>query len=503
MRISIGKFAAESNAFSIEEPSVHATYDQDLLLENMGKKTVLGGFIDAITRADIEIVPTLEVGWESQGMVPKDGYEFYRGQLLQRIREAGNLDGVLLALHGAMTAEDSPDGEGKLLEEIRRIVGERVPIVCVMDMHANLSDLKVRMADAILGYKTNPHVDAYERGLEASEMLLTMLGGEVKPIMHLERLPMLGHNIGMSTWAYDASDEERLPMARIMNEVKELETVPGMLDISVFIGFAHADVPWCTSSILTISNGNPALAQSTAEKVAKLVWDARWEFYHYRPLMPVDEAVERAVEAPEGPIILVDVADNAGGGAPCDNTVILESLLRKGAEDAVVPLRDPEAVVEAFEAGVGGSLELEVGGKIDNRFYKPVRLKVTLKTLSDGRYVVRGPHHGGHGGRMKVLPKEDWRSADVGRMALLKTENIEIIVSERRVSMERDFYKAVGVDPGERKIVVVKSAQAHRASFEGLAKEIIEVDTPGVGSAIYRGLTFQNIPRPIWPLDPI
>jgi microcystin degradation protein MlrC len=314
---------------------------------------------------------------------------------------------------------------------------------------------------------------------------------------------MLGHNLGMSTQSHDPEVQKGLPMVKIMEEVSRLEKESGILDISVFVGFAHADVQECGMSILVIGDDEPILAQSIAEKVADMVWEARWDFYNFRPLIPVEKAVQRAMESQEGPIILVDVADNSGGGAPCDNTVILETLLKKGAEDAVVPLRDPEAVEKAFEFGVGSKLELHVGGKIDKRFYKPVQVKVEVKLLSDGKYIIRGPHHGGYDSKGKILPKEAWKKADVGRMALLKTNGIEIIVSEGKVSMERDYYKAAGVDPSERKIVVVRSAQAHRASFEGISKEIIEVDTPGPCSAIYRGLIFKNIERPIFPLDKI
>jgi microcystin degradation protein MlrC len=183
--------------------------------------------------------------------------------------------------------------------------------------------------------------------------------------------------------------------------------------------------------------------------------------------------------------------------------VILEALLRKGAEDAVVAIRDPQAVLEAFSSGVGSTIEIEVGGKIDRRFCRPVKVKARVKTLFDGRYIIRGPHHGGHMTRDHVLPREAWREADVGRTAVLDVDGLEIIISEGRVGMEQDYYKAAGIDPAQRKIVAVKSHQAHRASFERIAYRIIEVDTPGSTSPSYRGLTFKNVPRPVFPLDPI
>ncbi|MEM2905805.1 MAG: M81 family metallopeptidase [Candidatus Bathyarchaeia archaeon] len=505
-RVAIGGFGAESNAFSVEKPgdeSASVTSGEKLLSAHRGRKTVLGGFLEVLDEAGVETVPTIRVFWGATGVIRRVSYERFKAELVESLRSAGRLDGVLLDLHGAMLAEGYPDAEGVLLKEVREVAGVGAPILCVLDIHGNVTDLKVQEANVLFGYRTNPHVDLYERGVKAARTLLAMLRREVKPVMRVKRLPMLGPNLGMSTWAFTAEAQERLPFNRIMRTVASLEKEPGMVDISVFIGFAHADMPQCVTTAVAVSDDDPALAQSMADRVAQMVWEAREEFVKLRPLIPVDEAVDRALKASRWPVILVDVADNSGGGAPCDNTVILEALLRKGVEDAVVPLRDPEAVAEAFAAGPGAILDLDVGGKVDGRFYKPVRIRATVKTLTDGRYVIRGPHHGGYPVREGLLPKEAWSLADVGRTALLKTDGVEVIVSEGRVGMERDYYKAAGVDPAERRIVVVKSAQAHRASFEGIAAEIIEVDTPGSCSSSYRGLAFKNVPRPIWPLDPL
>jgi len=506
LRIAIGGFGAESNAFSAESPVsavTGAVFSRELISRNEGKKTVIGGFLDVLNEAGADVVPTLRVFWGATGVIAKESYERFKNKMIEDIRKAGRLDGVLLDLHGAMVAEDAPDGEGILIKEVREVVGEGVPIMAVLDIHGNITDLKLRMSDALLGYRTNPHMDLYERGRNAARLLLATLKSEMKPLTRLKRLPMLGPNLGMSTWAYRPEDEERLPLSRIMKRVSTLEKQPGMIDISVFIGFPYADIPECLTSVLAISDDDSNLAEEMAEEIAEMVWEARREFVNLRPLIDVDEAVETAMRAPSGPVVLVDVADNSGGGSPCDNTVILEALLRKKAEDAVVPIRDPEAVALAMASGVGSLVELEVGGKIDGRFYKPVRVRARVKTLSDGKYVVRGPHHGGSETKAALLPKEAWRSADVGRTALLEVDGIEIIVSEGRVGMEQDYYKAAGVDPAERKIVVVKSHQAHRASFERIAKQIIEVDTPGSTSPSYKGLSFKNVRRPVFPLDPM
>jgi len=506
VRVAIGGFGAESNAFSVESPVTRvedALLGEELTSKNLGKKTVIGGFLDVLTEARVEVVPILRVWWGATGIIAKDVYERFKSEMLRRIREAGRLDGLLLDLHGAMVAEGTPDAEGFLLRELRDELGEAASIMAVLDIHGNITDLKIENADALLGYKTNPHVDLYERGRKAAQLLLAKLRGEIKPIMRLRRLPMLGLNLGMSTWTYNPDEERLLPFSRIMRQVSEMERLKGILDISVFIGFPYSDIPECLTSVVVITDDDAQLAEEKAEEISKIVWNSRREFIEMRPLVPVDEAVEIAMKAPKGPVILVDVGDNSGGGAPCDNTVILEALLRKGAEDAVVAIRDPDAVSKAFSAGVGTTIEIEIGGKIDTRFYSPVKVKARVKTLFDGKYIIRGPHHGGYMTRDQLLPKEAWKTADVGRTAVLEASGIEIIISERRVGMEQDYYKAAGIDPAQRKIVVVKSHQAHRASFERIAYKIIEVDTPGSTSPSYRGLTLKNVPRPVFPLDPM
>ena len=509
MRIAVGRFGAESNSFNIESPVSRVEEvisGQELISKNIGKRTVLGGFLDILGSEGITVVPTLSVWWGATGVISKESYEHFKAEMLERIDEAGELDGILLDLHGAMVAENAPDAEGTLLKEVRETVGEKVPIIAVLDAHGNITDLKVEMADALLGYRTNPHIDLYERGKKAAQLMLSLLKSKAKPVMLLKRLPMLGPNLGMSTWAYKEEDEKSLPFVRIINHVLELEKQPGILDISIFIGFPYSDIPECLTSVLVVSQeDSKSASEQIVNKLSEMVWEARREFINVRPLIPVDEAVEMAIKSPEGPIILVDTGDNSGGGAPCDNTVILEALLQKGAEDAVFPIRDPEVVSLAMNSGVGSVIDTSIGGKIDRRFYKPVRVKALVKALFDGKYIIRGPSHGvGYEHvRGNLLPKEYWKKANVGKTALLEVDGVEIIVSEGRVGMEQDYYKCAGVDPSQRKIVVVKSHQAHRASFESIAKRIIEVDTPGCTSPSYKGLTFKNVSRPVFPLDPI
>ena len=509
LRIAVGGFGAESNAFSLEKgrhlsstsildgtrPITDATLieEDNLIPANRGKKTVIGGFIAGLESKPVNILPMPRFWWGATGIIAKGPYQLGKKRIVELVKEHASVDAILLDLHGAMQADGVEDAEGVLLKEVRAVVGKKSRIVCVVDLHANMTDLKMEMCDMILPYKTNPHIDLYERGSKAARLLLRMMSNEIHPAMHLERLPMLGNNLGMSTWASTPEAQSRLPMDSICKRAAELEERKGVLDLSVVVGFGQANIPQSVTSVLAITDADRELAREAAVEIATLVWKARDDFLAVRPLLPVDEAIDEALRTPDRPIILVDVGDNSGGGAPCDNTVILEALLRKQVRDAVVPLRDPEAVAKSFQAGVGATAMIQVGGKIDNRFYKPVAIKARIKILSDGIYTIRGPSHGGFG-PMDVT-EDGGETANAGRMALLSTGMVDVIVSEGKVAMERDYYKAAGVDPSERKIVVVKSHQAHRASFEPIARRIIEVDTPGITSPLFRGLPLKNPPR--------
>src|SRR5207244_9912561 len=185
--------------------------------------------------------------------------------------------------HGAMQADGVEDAEGVLLHDVRKIVEMKTPVVCVVDLHANMTDLKMANADLIIPYKTNPHIDLYERGLKAGGLLLKLIDGEIHPTSHLERLPMLGNNLGMSTWATTPEMQSHLPLSGIMAKAAELEKEANVLDISVVIGFGQADIPQSVTSVLAITNSDEELVKRMAVEVATLVWEARDDFFKVRP----------------------------------------------------------------------------------------------------------------------------------------------------------------------------------------------------------------------------
>ena len=298
---------------------------------------------------------------------------------------------MLLDLHGAMVPEGLDDGEGDLIAAVRKAVGPRVPIAVTLDFHTNLSEAMVRGADLLHGYKTYPHVDMAERGVEATERLLDVIAGRIRPTAAFRQPPLLPPLGSQGT--------ARGPMRRLYDLAAEMERDDRVVSVSIFAGFPHADIPDAGLGVYVVTNGAPDLAERLAEELARTAWAHRHEFVHQG--LPVKDAVARGLAAEGRPIVLADMADNTGGGAAGDGTEVLRELLRVGARSAVVAcLWDPAAVGECLRAGVGARVTLAVGGKVDDRHGAPLTVTGTVRTLSDGRFVHKGPMMRGLPGRL-------------------------------------------------------------------------------------------------------
>lgn len=502
LNVGFGGFIHETNTFSLETnrtPDAEVLLHDQIIDANYGKKTVIGGYQDAAERRGFKLLPTAYVRFIHGGLIHRDVYEHYRELILREVNRAGEFDGFLLALHGAMTAEEPYlDAEGEFLKTLRETIGTECPIVCTYDFHANMTDLMVSIAYPV-GYNTNPHIDGYERGIESAETLLRMMKGEIHPVTARKRVPIIGPNLGMSTWSHDPKVEAKLPMADLNRLREDVERIKGVLNATIYGGYSYSDIPEPGVSIVVSTDGDRKLAEDLSKKLARATWEIRDEFLEIRPTYPVDVAVKKAMEAEDTPVLLVDVGDDPGSACPADSPVILEALIRLGVSDAAVTIRDPEAVEKAISTGIRKEIELEIGGKIDSRFYKPIKIRGRVKTIDDGIYMITGPTHGGWGREVK---RESWSEADVAVRAVIRTEKrIDIVLSKHTTGKDRDFFKSIGVDPEGKRMIVVKSTQAHRASFDPIVKETIEVDSPGISTPSFHRLPYRNIKRPVWPMD--
>ncbi len=480
-RVVIGSMSHETNTFSTVKTTLcdfRPMYGQEIVETLKDTRSGIGGYIDVFEREGVEYIPTISAGATPAGELCNEDFWGIVNYITGEIKKAGKIDGVILALHGAMVAEGAPEAEGTLLREVKEVVGD-TPVIVTLDLHGLISGSIIENCDAVFGYDTNPHIDMYERGVEAAETLLKAMRGEIKPTVAHRKLPMLPPTINQRT--------AEGPMVKLLETARQMEAQPGVLNVCLFPAFPYADVQRAGSAVVAVTDNDPDLAQKLADTLGEEMWGLRNEFL--KPLTPIAEAVLAAMNAPEGPVVLADVADNPGGGAPGDGTEILRELLRQGATNTgVACIKDPEAVQKAIEVGVKGTLSMKIGGKTDGFHGEPLEVTGTVRTITDGRFI--------HKAMAVGVP------ADVGRTAVIDVDGVEVILTERsHAPNDPEIYRRNGIEPTDKKILVLKSRGHFRAAYEPFSKQILEVDAPGLTTPNLGWFTYHNIPRPIWPFD--
>lgn len=482
MKILAGGIYHESNSFSNVPTDIDA-FRSVLLLEGQevieklrGTTSEMAGFLVGADRLAFDIVPALWAWGVATGPVRAETLEYLLDIVRRRFEKEGSVDGILFALHGALVAEQALDGDGYILSWLRALAG-KIPIVVTVDLHANISERMVEMADAIVGYDTYPHTDQVERGLEAADLLVRTIRGEIRPVMALEKPPLVILPHKQSTDSH--------PMKELVALAHEAEEE--VLSVTVSGGFAYSDVPEIGPGILVVTDNQPERARRCAKRIAKRMWELR---EHFAPQLPtVPDAVKQALSCERSPVILADVGDNIGAGTPGDGTFILSELFAQKAERAVVILADAEAVAKAIAAGVGQSVNLLVGGKCDLQHGEPIPLSGHVKLISDGVFRNRGPMRDG------IVEK-------MGRTAVVESQGVTVVLTEIKMPpWNLQQLRSVGIDPEDFKILALKSAVAFRAAYEPIAAEIIEVNSPGLSSVDLAGFPYKHIRRPLYPLD--
>ncbi|HEY8602079.1 MAG TPA: M81 family metallopeptidase [Thermomicrobiales bacterium] len=493
IRIATGGIAQETNTFQWE-PTTLADFSAgssgiergEGIMRLRGTGTIYGGIIAEAEANDVELIPTLYAHAVPGGRVSREAHEAFCAEILDGIRRALPVDGVLLGIHGAMALEHAPDGEGPLIARIRALVGPDVPIVAPLDLHTNLSEEMMAEADAFVGYKEYPHIDMPETGAHAMRLLLATIRGEAKPTMAHTRLPLIAPNQSMvTTW--------QSPLKEVIDRARELEREPGVLAATVLGGFPFADVPFAGVATIVVTNDDPALARRLADELAARCW-ARRDRFTIRPT-PIADAIADALAGEPGSVyVLADIADSGASGTAGDGTAILRGLLDAGARSAAVAqIMDREAVTACVAAGVGATVTLSVGGKHDGLHGEPVAVTGMVRLIHEGAFTIGGAM--GRGTR-----------ASRGRTIVLEIDGpggIEVQLTELRGHpSDLNHFRAFGIEPTERRILVLKSAAHFRAAFEPIATKVIEVDAPGISSPDLRRFPYKELRRPIYPLDP-
>jgi len=415
------------------------------------------------------------------GLVEASTYTRLFAEIIAGLQARLPVEGVLLSLHGAMVSEAEDDVESALARAVRQVVGPDVPIVAMTDLHGNHSPALLA-ADIVVGYDTYPHVDIFERGAEAVLLLERILRGQKRPAAALARLPLLPSVQGMDT--------AREPMAGLMALAHDIERDPAVLCVTVAAGFPYSDVERAGFSCLVHTDSDLDLASRYARQLAAAAWAERETFQVHNA--PVAAAVRQAIDFSDGPVILVDVADNIGGGCPGDGTELLRELLSQGARQAIVTLADAEAVRQACQAGLGSDISLWVGGKTDVWHGQPVRVQGRVEHISDGRFVQKGTW-------MTV------REMNMGTSVVLDCQagGVRLLLTERKmVPFDAEQLRSQSLVPEAAHIIVAKSAIAWKAAYGDMARLVVPVDTPGLCTTHLERFTYNKLRRPIYPLDP-
>lgn len=442
-----------------------------------------GAYLDIAEAEGHEVITPIAAEAMPSGKVKAEAYDFMTGKILDAVRDG--VDACLLDLHGAMVAETTEDGEGTLLENIRKIA-PGIPIAVTYDLHTNLTQKMIDNCTCLIGYKTYPHIDMVEVGTQIAHVLMRALKGEVRPVMAWGQPALLAQTLRMG------HDDE--PMKTLLAMAREAEHDPKVLAATVFGGFPLADFHDAGASVCVVTDGDQALADKWRDTLTEAMWARREEFvYQHEPLI---EAVGRAKELTDGPILLLDHADNVGSGGTQDVMTVIEEVLRQGLDDvAVAAVYDPGAVEAMQKAGIGATVTLRLGGKTDMPSIKlkgrPIEVTGTVKSLTDGQWVVRGPMYTG----VKV---------SMGHSAVLDTGKVEIVITSRHHEpWDLGVFTSVGIQPRHKRYLLLKSRIHYRAGFGDLGRHTITCDGEGVTTSDNSILDFQHVRRPIYPLDRI
>jgi len=485
MRVAIGAISHETSTFT-PVPTTRQDYEERLGGLQRGQQiidtfadtnTPIGGFIEGAEVHGFELIPTYFAEPHPSGRTSRALFDEILGELLAELRAAGELDGVLLELHGSMAVERIDDAESYVLRAVREVVGG-VPILAQLDIHTNMSQEMVDAADVLIGRETYPEIDMAERGRECADVLVRILTEGLVPIMAVHRIPMI--------WGMNQVTAHP-PMSEAIAELHRIEALPGVVCASIATCYPLADVPCLGASVYVVTDGDLDQAQRLADELGAWIWERRatWHFPRYTTAKTLDQLGEN----PPRPLVLADRDDNTGGGAPGDSTGVLRTFIERGLQDAcVLYIVDPEAVEQCLAAGAGAQIDLQVGAKSSPMQGEPVAMRVHVVAVSrEGRFRYDGPMYAGLEGCM-------------GPSAHIEQDGVHVLlVTRREQPFCTAFARTLDLDPRQMSTIAVKSAAHFRAGFESWAGAVHMVAEPCVHSEW--NLHFQNIGRRLYPLD--
>lgn len=479
MTLFFGGFCTETNTFSPIPTGADSFYDdvfrrRDASLDETAAWTAPQQVWRRRAQEDgLAIVESINAFAQPAGKTVQSVYEGLRDTLLDDLRTAMPVSAVLLFMHGAMVADGQDDCEGDTIARVREIVGSDVPVGVELDLHCHLTPKMIENATAIVTYKEYPHTDLAPRAEELYDIITRTMRGEIRPVSVVNDLRIV------DIW------RSSLPVMRtFIDRMQAFEGQNGVLSISLAHGFPWGDVEHVGARILVITDGDQSGAQAIADTFAKDIWQKRHEMT--TNYLELDAAIDRAIEI-DGSVLLADVADNAGGGAPSDSSFLLERLLARGVRDVALGyVWDPVAVRLCHEAGEGAEFDLRICGKLGPASGQPLDLKVKVEKL------LRKHSQTGLGGT----------PAPMGDAAWISTCGIDIVLNDDRCQpFNPDGFTRLGMDISRHKIIVLKSMQHFYAGFRPLVSDVLYVTTPGAIPPDFAALNLTKRDVPWWPRD--
>lgn len=487
MRIGIISIQHESNTF-VQNPTTLADFRHDVLATGEEVRCLfqhsmheLGGFFAGLTEAGLEAVPIFAARAVPGGLVTKETLDQLVDTMLEQFDAAGPLDGLLVAPHGAAVCESVHDMDGYWLQLLRQRIGKSIPMVCTLDAHANVSQRMIDVCDATIVYRTNPHLDQYDRGLEAVNLMKRIVVRSIRPTQAVSLVPVV-INI-------ECQHTESEPCRSLYAAADRMLEHEGVLTNSIVLGFPYADTYEMGASFIVVTDNNPNLAAELANQLGDTLTTRREQFV--AQLAGIEEALDQAAQR-TGPVCLLDMGDNVGGGSSADGTLILHSLQSRGGPTCFACLFDPEAARQAIDAGIGSQvISLAMGGKFDSRLGSPLVADIRIVSIHDGKFTEDEVRHGGK------------TQYDMGPTVIVETDfGLTLMLNNHRTPpFSLKQLTSCGIDPTRYQLVVAKGVQAPLAAYSSVCPNSIRVNTPGPTCADLEQLVYKNRRCPLFPFE--
>lgn len=484
-RIAIAGILTECNDFTsalITEDDferVELLRGQQMLERSDG---VVGGALSELAKhPDFLPVPLLFTSTIPGGALTDQCFTKFHDEIVELTKQAGQLDGVLLLLHGAAVSVSVADIEGELLQSVRKVVGNDTPIMVTLDLHAHITEKMVSLSTALFGWETYPHMDSFTTGARAAKLIVRTINKEVFPVQVMARVPVL-------TSAINASTERPGPFYDLMKKAKNWEHAGKCLSSSVFLVHPYIDRPEMGSGALIVTDNDPETATTMAREIAQEYWDRRQEFEP--EVWKADAAIRDAIKKVPSRSVLTEVADTCGGGSAGDCVAVLRALLEIDSNiKAIYPVVSPHAAAIAIAAGIGSEVHLSVGAEIDKKWGPPINLKGHVLKISDGDFMYQGGVWDGASGHM-------------GSTAVVRVGAIDIVIATFPTYEWRDEqYRSLGLDPADYQLIVVKNPMNYFMTYSPIADNFYVIDSPGPTPATCKSLVYKQMQRPFFPFD--